>query len=206
MSADDILAAALRAFARDGFEGMSVRTLTRELGLSHNAIPQRFGTKEQLWYAAVDRGFGGLTALLADEVAQYASSGADPLEGLRGAIRRFLHYSARNPELLGIMSNEGGQDTARLDYIYDTYVGPATAPLAALLTRLAAEGRIRPTPLRTLHFLITSGGAAQFSLVALARKLGTEGLDPDQADPLAPAAVTAHADLVAELVVAGLRR
>ena len=202
MSADDILAAALTAFARDGYEGMSVRTLTRELGLSHNAIPQRFGTKEQLWYAAVDRGFGGLTALLAEGVGLDGGAAEDPLEVLRGGIRRFLHYSARNPELLGIMSNEGGQDTPRLAYIYDTYVGPATAPLGALLAELAAKGHIRPTPVRTLHFLITSGGAAPFSMTALARKLdrGTRH------DPLAPAEVEAHADLVADIIVAGLRR
>ena len=50
----EILDAALRAFARHGLEGVSVRTLNRELGVSHNLIYQRFGSKDDLWRAAVD--------------------------------------------------------------------------------------------------------------------------------------------------------
>jgi AcrR family transcriptional regulator len=198
VSAPEILDAALRAFARYGYDGMSVRTLTRELGLTHNAIPQRFGTKEQLWHTAVDHDFGGLTSVLVadNELTNNATGAPDPLKQLRGVIVRFLHHSAAHPELLSVMNTESGQDTDRLNYIYDNYVGPASAPLAALLDRLAGEGRIRPTPLRTLHFLITSGGAAPFSMVALARRLGP-------GDPLDPAAVTAHAALVADLIVAG---
>jgi len=195
-SGEEILTAALRAFARYGYDGMSVRTLTRELGLTHNAIPQRFGTKEELWYAAVDRGFGTLTSALLE---QPPADGADPLEQLRRTIIRFLRHSAEHPELLGVMSAEGGQDTARLRYLYDTYVGPATAPLAGLLERLAVEDRIRPTPVRTVHFLITAGGAAPFSMVALARRL-------DPGDPLDPQAVAAHAEVVADIIVAGLLR
>ncbi len=51
---DEILGAALRAFATHGYEGVSVRTLNRELGVSHSLINGRFGSKEDLWYATVD--------------------------------------------------------------------------------------------------------------------------------------------------------
>jgi AcrR family transcriptional regulator len=194
VSGPEILDAALRAFARYGYDGTSVRTLTRELGLTHNALPQRFGSKEQLWYACVDHGFGGLIDALAGD----GSIETDPFDQLRGAIRRFLLHSAEHPELHRIMAAEGSQDTPRLRYLYDTYVGPATAPMTALLEWLATKGRVRPASTRTLHFLITSGGASPYSMVALARLLG-----PD--DPLEPAAVEAHADLVADLIVTGLR-
>jgi AcrR family transcriptional regulator len=49
---DEVLAAALRAFATHGFNGVSVRTLSRELGVSHNLLHQRFGSKENLWPAS----------------------------------------------------------------------------------------------------------------------------------------------------------
>ena len=55
-----MLRAALDEFAENGFAGTSVRKLARDLGVSHNLIPQRFGSKERLWYAAVDQGFGAL--------------------------------------------------------------------------------------------------------------------------------------------------
>jgi hypothetical protein len=122
----------------------------------------------------------------------------DPLDDLRAGIRRFLEHSAAHPELLALMNIEGAIDSHRLDYIFDNYVAPATAPLGRALEQLAAAGRIRPIPLRTLHFLITSGGAAPFSLAPLARRF-------DPADPLDGEHVRAHAGLVADIIIAGLR-
>jgi AcrR family transcriptional regulator len=48
---DQVLRAALHAFATDGFNGVSVRTLSSELGVSHNLLHQRFGSKDALWRA-----------------------------------------------------------------------------------------------------------------------------------------------------------
>src|SRR3981189_248718 len=56
-SLEDILSAALKAFATHGYDGVALRTLNRELGVSHNALNGRFGSKEALWYATVDWAF-----------------------------------------------------------------------------------------------------------------------------------------------------
>ena len=45
MPIEEILEKALNIFATVGYDGMSLRTLNRELGVSHNLIYQRFGTK-----------------------------------------------------------------------------------------------------------------------------------------------------------------
>src|ERR1700752_1277021 len=58
---DEILRAALHAFAEHGYDGMSLRTLNAEMGLSRGTINQRLRSKEQLWYAAVDHEFRCLT-------------------------------------------------------------------------------------------------------------------------------------------------
>src|ERR1700694_1762551 len=81
---DDILAAALRAFATHGYEGVSVRTLNRELGVSHNLIHQRFGSKQDLWYSAVDRAFGQQVTELA---TGFDPTLDDPLDQLNHALR-----------------------------------------------------------------------------------------------------------------------
>jgi len=192
---EQVLAAALRAFARHGYEGVSIRTLSQDLGVSHNTIPQRFGSKERLWHAAVDWGFGNLVADLAPVAGE---NPPDPLDELHAGIRRFVEHSAAHPELHALMNIEGATDSHRLDYIFDNYVAPATEPLREALERLVAAGRIRPIPLRTLHFLITSGGAAPFSLAPLARRF-------DPADPLDGEHVRGHARLVADIITAGLR-
>ena len=190
-----ILATALRAFATRGYDGVSVNAISRELGVSHNLLHQRFGSKEGLWHAAVDWGFGDMARELA---SAFDPTLSDPLEQMRLVLRRFLAVSAHRPELLGLMNIEGRSDSGRLDYLYDNYIEPMTAPIARLLDHLAAEGRIRPTSMRTLHFLVAHGAAAPFSLVPLARRF-------DPSEPLDPSAVNAHADLVIDIVITGLQ-
>lgn len=194
-SPDQVLAAALAAFARDGYAGMSVRTLCRELGVSHNLLHQRFGSKQRLWEAAMDAGFGGLV--------EHLRAGFDPtltpLEQLHRGIMRFILFSAEHPELTAIMNAEGVSPSPRLAYIFERYIGPATAPAAALLEHLAADGVIRPVPLSTFQYLVTSGGAAPYGLKAL-----TELFDASASGSPAPPSPEEHARLVADTIIEGL--
>jgi AcrR family transcriptional regulator len=189
---EQILDQAFRAFATYGYDGVTVRTLNRELGVSHNLIHQRFGSKRDLWYAAVDRAFSQQVTELA---TAFDPTLSDPLDQLNYAIRRFVGYSAERPELLGLMNIEARVESDRLDYIY---VAPALAPLGRLLDHLQANGRIRPISLRALFFLVAHGAAAPFTLAPLARRF-------DDADPLDPRQVAEQAALTADVITSGLR-
>jgi TetR/AcrR family transcriptional regulator len=195
VSVDAMLAAALRAFATHGYDGVSVNAISRELGVSHNLLHQRFGSKDGLWHAAVDWGFGDMARELA---SAFDPTLTDPLEQMRLVLRRFLAVSAQRPELLGLMNIEGRSDSPRLNYLYDNYVEPMTAPIARLLDHLAAEGRIRQTSIRTLHFLVAHGAAAPYTLTPLARHF-------EPSDPLDPATINAQADLVIDIIITGLQ-
>jgi AcrR family transcriptional regulator len=195
MPIDRILDKALTMFATVGYDGMSLRNLNRELGVSHNLVHQRFGTKEELWRAAVDFGFGRLVRHMQ---GLFDPTVSDPLEQLRLAIRRFVVFSADHPELVALMNIEGRQDTDRLAYIYETYVEPMLRDVARLLVHLADEGVIRPIPLRTFHFLMAHGATAPQALVPLATKF-------DATSPFEPAAIEEHAQLVSTVLVEGLR-
>jgi AcrR family transcriptional regulator len=189
MPIEEILEKALTMFATVGYDGMSLRTLNR------NLIYQRFGTKEELWRAAVDFGFG---RLMRHMQGLFDPTLSEPLEQLRLAVHRFVVFSADHPELVALMNIEGRQDTDRLAYIYDTYVEPMLTDVARLLVHLADEGVIRPIPLRTFHFLLAHGATAPHALVPLATKF-------DAASPFEPSAVEEHAQLVSTLLVDGLR-
>jgi AcrR family transcriptional regulator len=195
MPIEEILDKALSMFATVGYDGMSLRTLNRELGVSHNLIYQRFGTKDELWRAAVDHGFGRLVRHMS---GLFDPTISDPLEQLRLVVHRFVVYSAAHPELVALMNIEGRQDTDRLEYIYDTYIERILKDVARLLAHLAEQGRIRPIPLRTFHFLLAHGATAPYALLPLATKF-------DPASPQEPAAVEQHAALVSAILVDGLR-
>jgi AcrR family transcriptional regulator len=192
---NDILEAALVAFATYGYDGVSLRTLNRDLGVSHNLIYQRFGSKDDLWRASVDYGFSPLLRIMQ---GIFDPTLTEPLEQLRLAIRRYVVFSADHPQLVALMNIEARQDTDRLSYIYDTYIEPALTGVGRLLLHLAEGETIRPISLREFHFLIAHGAAALYSLVPLALLF-------DPAPPCDPAAIEEHARLVSDLIVEGLR-
>jgi AcrR family transcriptional regulator len=188
---DQIFREALNAFATLGYDGVSMRTLNRTLGGSHNLLSGRFGSKEALWYATVDWSFQPLVHRLA---TAFDPTLTDPLDQLRLMIQNFLLYSAEHPELLGLMNIEGRQDTTRLDYIFAQYIGPAYRPVGRLLDHLVSEGRIRPVSLGTFHFILAHGAGAPFTLAPLARHFGVDvptGVDERNA----------YAAVVADLIV-----
>lgn len=194
-SLDQIFTVALKAFATLGYDGVSLRALNSELGGSHNLLNGRFGSKETLWYATVDWAFAPLAQLV---TGSFDPTLTDPLEQVRSFIRAFLLYSADHPELLGLMNIEGRQDTERLAYIYDTYIGPAWKPVQRLLDHLVDEGRIRAVPMSTFHFLLTHGAGGPFTLVPLLRHFS----DLDDVTPPTP---EEHAELSADFFVRGLQ-
>ncbi|WP_105967765.1 TetR/AcrR family transcriptional regulator [Streptomyces geranii] len=192
---DEILGAALRMFADKGYDGASVAALNRELGVSHNLIHQRFGSKEKLWYATVDWAFGAIAAELLPELEDTTGG---PLEQTRRIIRRFVHVHAGRPEVLRLLNVEGVAETPRLFHLYEQHVEPTLTALTAPLRTLMDEGKIAPVPVRTLHFLVAHGASAPYSLLGLARRIGP-------GDPLDPGAIAEHADMVADLVLGGLQ-
>src|SRR5262245_65841586 len=92
---DDLLPLALEAFADLGYEGASMRALCRRLGVSHNLLHQRFGSKDKLWFAAVDHGFGSMASSLVSE--SQADTYTDDLERLRFLMVGWLEITAASP-------------------------------------------------------------------------------------------------------------
>ncbi|HEY1974354.1 MAG TPA: TetR/AcrR family transcriptional regulator [Pseudonocardia sp.] len=193
-STDQLLSVALDAFATYGYQGVSVRTLNRELGVSHNLLHQRFGSKQAIWYAAVDHGFGRLTA----ELARATAEQDDPLAQLRAFITAFVAFSARHPQLYRLVNQESSQHTERLDYLLDRYVRPTIGRMAPIYEELVEHGRIRALSWEAVYHLITAGGAAKYGADALSTALFS-------ADALAADGMDSYADCIASLIIDGLR-
>lgn len=164
-----ILDSALRVFAIHGYEGMSMRSLNQELGLSHGTINQRFGTKEQLYLEAVDHGFRGLLHDLNDIIAK-EDMPEDPLEEVRVRLRSFLLASSLRPHLNRLINNEGVDRSPMLDHIFASYIEPGMRATRRLLRQLADQGVVHPLTDRNLLFLLANGAGSAFSLPGLAKK------------------------------------
>jgi AcrR family transcriptional regulator len=194
---DEILDAALAAFASQGYDAMSLRSLNAELGLSHGTISQRFGTKERLYYAAVDRGFATFFADIARRRARALAAGPAPddLTELRVGIRSFLGAAILRPELGRLMNQEGLNPSPRLDYIVDRFGAELLSTIGASLARLRDAGRVHAVSARAVFFLVAHGAEAPYTLRALSAAF--DGID----GPLDP---ELHADVTTDLIMRGL--
>lgn len=167
---DRVLAMALAAFARDGYEGVSLRALNRELGMSPAMIAKRFGTKAQLWEAAVGAAIELHRAAITSDLAARATGApsADPLEPLRWLVVAFIRGAESVPDLHRIITDEGGRATPRLDVIVARVITPlVTEVVQPILTPLVDAGLVRPVEQREMFFLVASGAASAAALGAL---------------------------------------
>ena len=193
----EILDLALESFASQGYDAVSVRSLNASLGLSHGTISQRFGTKERLYYAAVDHGFAEFIADVEREGRNALAMIDDPgeLDELKATIIGFLRAAWRRPELGRLMNQEGQEATERLAHIVNTVLIPMMTSAGALITSLREQRVIRPITTRGLFFLVTHGAEAPFTLTAL-----SDVFDPIDG-PLDP---ESHSLMIADVLIAGL--
>lgn len=196
VSSEDILLAALRAFAARGYDGMSVRELTQQLGVSHNLIFQRFGRKEQLWTAVIDRFLGAMQDTINTIVDDAAQSEEPPEDTFRHVIITFIEANAARPELVRLMTFEASTASDRLNYLFDHFIVKSSTGMNRLYRRLVDQGLARPLPPATLFYLIAHGATAPAGHSALSHKLGV-------ADPSDPATAHRHAVAVADILLNG---
>src|SRR3979411_1855365 len=96
---DVILAKGLQAFGELGFDRASVRELARWIGVSHNFINDRYGSKE-----AFGRGGRGRAQqrLWATVRAAMDDPSRSELDRFRGAVRAFCAANAQEPRLASL--------------------------------------------------------------------------------------------------------
>ena len=84
-----------RIFSRQGYEGASVRAITREARANLGAVTYHFGSKEGLYEAVVDSAL----APLRGRVTEAASVPGTPLQRIDGVVRAFFAHLSENPDM-----------------------------------------------------------------------------------------------------------
>ena len=179
LSDEAILKKALQAFASGGFEAMSVRALNANLGLSHETVSQRFGTKSELFLAAVNYGFQLFINDFNDELTR--NNPTSDLEQLRALLRAFMFSTSRHPTLGELLHHEAIDEEQRNVIIGKTGLADQLMNAAQLLLRLKSDGVIREIQLRELWFMAQSAAAPiHFSNVSQMFDFFDGPLDPDE--------------------------
>ena len=132
----DIRKAALKAFARAGFNGVSVVEIAKMAGVAKPLVHYHYASKDVLWEAAVGEAVADLRA----EVMQFQSALTSPASAqdlLRLVARQLVLFASRHPELVHIVVDETGKGGARADWLRTNLLKPGYATGKALLEGLA---------------------------------------------------------------------
>jgi AcrR family transcriptional regulator len=187
---DQIIDAAVEAFAEQGFRGASTREIARRAGTNQGLITYHFPSKDALWRAAADRIFGELEASLEQRLRGLRSQ--DPRERAREVIREYVRFAARHPELFRMMVDEGRNAEDRMQWLVDTHLRPRYEQFATRgVGRLAG---IDDALMPHAYYAMAGAGSLIFAVAPECRRL--TGLDAHQ-----ESAVETHAELVARLLV-----
>jgi AcrR family transcriptional regulator len=186
-----IVAAATDLFSERSFDGASTREIAARAGVTQPLLNYHFTSKDELWQVAVDALFARLEQALGARAE--GLRGVDPVTTAKLLVREFVTFSARNPELHRIITQESKADGPRMDYLVDHHVRPIYERTTALFEELAAAGAVPSIHATHLFYILTGAGPTMFVLAPECRRLSS--LDPSDDE-----VVEAHADAVCLLL------
>ena len=131
-----ILDAAREAFARDGYEGVSMRKLADKVGCSHGNLYLHFEDKEALFDCLVDESFEQFDDSL--RKVRRSAKTDDPVKLLRQLGRAYVAFAVANPsvyEFAFLLRRPGQAQKPHVSY----------ERLQALVRRCVDEKRFRRT-------------------------------------------------------------
>ena len=153
ISRPDIVEKAFIAFAEQGYEGVSLRQIASQCGVSDSLLHHHFGSKQQLWQEAADNFIQPLMATLTTDLETLAQSN-QPAQALRQNLPLSIKNLVSNPTALSFIFREGDINNERADYLRNTYMRPYLTRLDALFNQAVADQHFRPISPVARHVLI----------------------------------------------------
>lgn len=185
-----ILRAAIEAFADKGFEAASTRDIARRAGIEQGLLTYHFPNKRALWCAAADAIFDDLASHIEATLENLVAR--PPKRRARQGIREAVRYLAVKPELFRFLVDAGNRSDETMGWLVDRHLQPR---FDFMLNQGVAKVRdIDPTVAGHAFFALCGAASLIFAVAPACRRL--TGIDPTT-----QAAIDAHADFLANLMV-----
>lgn len=150
---DQILRAAKYLFAKNGYEGTTVRQICTEANVSLALVSYHFGGKENVFFEV----FQTIRQLF--ESMKYDLS--DPLGALKSFCRQFVIFRNKEHELISILQQELVMNSPRLEMLTDVFL-PSWEQLRLILQECQDRKKIDfPSVDAAVNFIM---GTLMFSL------------------------------------------
>lgn len=190
-----ILSVALQVFAERGFDGATTVEIARRAQVSQPLVHYHFDSKEVLWRAAVDHGFSPLRAVYVGAAEEMRDIGT--LARLKIMVRRVVRFAAEHQAVVQITIQEGVQNSPRLTWLVQNYVGPLQREIERLLVAGQQEGWAKPLPIPYVMDILLPATVSSINTSAVSNELyGIEMHTPE--------ALETHSDVLVEIFFHGL--
>jgi len=191
-----LLAAALRVFAREGYDGASIPKIAKTARVAAPLIHYYFGSKENLWRESVAHSLGDLRreALSIGN----ATRALAPLQRLRVFLQTLTQHAARWPDNFVMIIAEARSESDRFAWVQENYTGVIFQELLSMLQDAKDTKAIREVDIDQLAFLLVGGMLVYFTV----NPKISNNTDPKYLDRIAGE----YTDLMFELLVEGISR
>lgn len=145
-----LLQAAKSLFAKQGFDGTSVRQICEEAGANVALVSYHFGGKENMFQALFETFFPNR------DIKAFLKEHYDPVAGIQFIVREVTYFRIKEPELIRILQQEISLQSPRMEVIRK-YAFPVWGVLKTLLLQGREAGLFH---FRSLNytFLTVLGG------------------------------------------------
>jgi len=148
---NQILDVAVGVFASRGYAATDVQDIADQVGVGKGTVYRYFGSKEELFLAAADRGMQRLS----EAVHSHANQAKDPLGRLAAAIHSYLAYFDEHPDLVELLIQERAVFKDRGQPTYFQHRDANLGPWRELFRELIRDGQVRDIPVSRITDIIS---------------------------------------------------
>lgn len=168
-----ILAAAVKIFARSGFEAASLADIAKEAGAKKALVQYHFSTKEQLWKDAATGLWTARNSRLSDVLNDDCTE--DFSIKMRRGFTTLVEFTRENPEWLWFMFHEAALKGPRLQWLIDNFLRDDYRLGEKFVSQFQEYGAMREgSPLHLLHLI---SGALTYNLLVAPQTQQVTGID-----------------------------
>lgn len=149
---EQILDAATRWFAEQGYSDAVTQGLADELGIGKGTLYRYFPSKRELFLAAADR----VMRRLRDRLDEAVHRTEDPLDQVSCAAEAYLDFFTEQPESVELLIQERAQFKDRARPTYFEHREQYIERWRTLYRSLMVEGRVRDMPVERISDVFTA--------------------------------------------------
>jgi AcrR family transcriptional regulator len=187
---DEILAAAKKVFARDGFHATTIADIANEAALAYGSVYWYFDSKDHLFHELIASEEYALRTHVAVALAKSGARFGYAEAPFRATLRATFEFFEANPATAKLLFRDAYPMDSRFDEhlggIYQRFIGD----IATLIAAAQERGEVVAAPPRLIAYTLTS----LIGHLAHRRLITDDGISAAEA-----------ADFVVSLVIKGLR-